>query len=138
MLYHRILIALDGDAEEKAVIDEAVRVATALEANLEVIHVNDPTAGKASMMMDTLPLVTEEDLRDLIKRSGYEGIAKRINIQIAVSEDYPSEIAKATRNADLLILGHHQKNVVQAFLTDGTDERVADMVDCPVLMIPMP
>ncbi|MCB0277321.1 MAG: universal stress protein [Calditrichaeota bacterium] len=46
-------------------------------------------------------------------------------------------MAKATRRADLLIIGHHPKNALHAFLVDATDERVADLVDCPVLLVPV-
>jgi len=44
---------------------------------------------------------------------------------------------KATKHADLFIIGHHHKNKFLAAIMDSTDEHVADLVSCPVLLVPM-
>jgi len=136
MPYKKILIALECTADENNVINEAIRLAGTLNADLFVFHVNDPAAGKAHMMMDTLPLVSEEDIREQFRKAGYEKEGNEIKITLTESESYAQEIAKATEDVDLLVIGHHSKNAFLAALIDSVDERVADLVSCPVLMVP--
>ena len=136
MPYKKILIALDGTDEENNVINEAIRLAETLNADLSAFHVNDPAAGKAHMMMDTLPLVSEEDIREQFRKAGYEKEANEIKITLTESDSYAKEIAKATENIDLLVIGHHPQNAFLAALIDSVDERVADLVSCPVLVVP--
>jgi nucleotide-binding universal stress UspA family protein len=52
-------------------------------------------------------------------------------------ESYARAIAAAPREADLLIMGHHSKNLLMAHLKDGIDERMADLIQCPVLLVPL-
>ncbi len=127
---------MECTADENNVINEAIRLAETLNADLSAFHVNDPAAGKAHMMMDTLPLVSEEDIREQFRKAGYEKEANEIKITLTESDSYAKEIAKATENIDLLVIGHHPKNAFLAALIDSVDERVADLVSCPVLVVP--
>lgn len=136
MPYKKILLALDCTDDENGVIKEAIRLAEILGADLSVFHVNDPAAGKTHMMMDTLPRVNEEDIREQFRAAGYEKLANEIKITFAESESYAQEIAKAAADVDLLVIGHHPKNAFLAALTDSVDERVADLISCPVLLVP--
>ncbi len=137
MPYQKILVAIEGKEEEKPLIDEAMRVSEALGAKLTIFHVNDPGAGKAHMMMDTLPLVEEQDCRDLLTECGHSEVARNVDVLITTGESYAEEIAKASEGFDLLVIGHRAKNQFLAFFTDSTDERVADLVSCPVLAVPL-
>ena len=136
MPYKKILIALEGTDDENNVIAEGVRLAETLNAELSAFHVNDPAAGKTHAMMDTLPRIGEEDIRQQFRKAGYEERARGIKITIAESESYAREIAGATEDVDLLVIGHYSKNAFLAALTDSIDERVADLIACPVLIVP--
>ncbi len=136
MPYKKILIALECTDNENNVIAEAVRLADTLNAELSAFHVNDPAAGKAHLMMGGLPRASEEDIREQFRKAGYEKQAQGIKITISESESYAQEIAGATQGVDLLVIGHHSKNVFLAALVDSVDERVADLVSCPVLLVP--
>ncbi|MFQ5674913.1 MAG: universal stress protein [bacterium] len=136
MPYKKILIALECTDEEETVIHEAIRLVRAFNAELSVLHVNDPAAGKAHLMMGGLPLVREEDLREQFRKAGYDKEASELKVAIVESESYANEIAKATENIDLLIMGHTPKNLFLAALVDSVDERVADRISCPVLVVP--
>ena len=94
MLYKEILIALECTDEQNNVINEAIRLAETLNADLSAFHVNDPAAGKAHMMMDTLPLVSEEDIREQFRKAGYEKEANEIKITLTESESYAKESLK--------------------------------------------
>lgn len=136
MPYKKILVALAGEADEHRVIEEALRLSTTLGAELAALHVNEPGAGALSMMMDAAPRVTEEDIRAQFRNRGYEQEADAIDVQVRTGPSLPKEIAAATQDADLLILGHRQKNRFLAALTDAADKHLTDLVSCPVLIVP--
>lgn len=138
MAYKKIILALQGTEDEAPVIREAMRLLDHFEAELSTVHVNDPAAGKAHLMMGSLPLVTADDIRRQIADLGYGETSRRIQITLLEGEKYANEIAKASVEADLLIMGHHPKNRFMASLTDSTDEQVADRVQCPMLLVPCP
>jgi len=137
MPYSKLLLALAGKKEENSVIKEAVRLATELNAELSVVHVNDPSAGKISMMMDPEPLVTEENIRNQFRALNFESQADTIDIHIMTSSTVVKAVASSAASADLLILGHHKKHRISASFYDSVDERLADLVcsRCPILLV---
>ena len=136
MLYKNVLVALHGKKKEAEVIHEAVRLATALDAHLTVLHVNSPQAGKAHLMMGSLPLLNEAYLRDWFRQLGHEQMADAMSVVVLESESYAREIARVAEGYDLVIAGHRPKGSVTALLVDSTDERVLDQICCPVLVVP--
>ena len=137
MLYSRIFLSLAGKEDESKAIAEALRIVSALKAKLTVVHINDPGAGYAHMMMDTLTKTTEADMIDQFVKAGFGQQVNDIEFRLIEDESYARAIAVATREADLVVMGHHAKNILKALLTDGTDERVADLIRCPVLLVPL-
>lgn len=135
MPYNSILVSLAGKLEEKKVVDEAAKLAQALGANLTFIHINDPGAGKMHMMMDSLKLVTKDDLRNLLMKFGFDFQKNKSTLLVLESEKYAKTVAEKTKEFDLLITGHHNKNSFLSALIDSTDEHISDMVDCPLLLI---
>jgi nucleotide-binding universal stress UspA family protein len=89
------------------------------------------------MLMDTLPRVRKRDIVDQFQRFGYGEEISKIKIILIDSETYAKAIARVTKGFDLLIMGHHPKSRILAFLKDSTDERVADRINCPILLVPL-
>ncbi|MEJ2661455.1 MAG: universal stress protein [Desulfobacteraceae bacterium] len=137
MLYKKIFMSLSGKEDESKAIQECMRIVSALKADLTVIHVNDPAAGYAHMMMDTLPKTTIDEMKEMFAKAGFGNQVNEIGFRLIRDESYAKAIAAATREADLLIMGHHSKNLLMAHLKDGIDERVADLIHCPVLLVPL-
>ena len=137
MHYKKILLSLNCREDEKKVVDEAMRLTSFFDATLSVVHINDPGAGKAHMLMDTLPRVSENDILNKFQKFGYGEKAEKIKIILIDSETYAEAIARVTKEFDLLIMGHHPKSRILAFLKDSTDERVADRIHCPVMLVPL-
>ena len=136
MPFDSILVALAGMDDEENVIHETVRLAQALGAEVTVLHVNDPKAGKVSMMMETERMVTEEALRDQFRKLGYDTTASMLKFNIVTGSSLPRAIAEATHNVDLLVIGHRRKNRFLAAFADSADKHLADLVSCPVLIVP--
>lgn len=134
--YQTILAALAGRGDEASVIHEAIRLADGLDADLVFLHVNDPTAGQISMMMEAVPLVTEDDLRAQVRALGYPKRADALRVDIITSANLTGAIAEATQTADLVVLGHRQKNRFLSALTDAADKNLADLAACPVVIVP--
>jgi nucleotide-binding universal stress UspA family protein len=136
-MYKNILLSLNGRNDEQRVIDEVMRLTSFFGATLSVVHINDPGAGKAHMLMDTLPRVSERDIVDQFQKFGYGEKVEKIKIILIDSETYAKAIARVTKDFDLLIMGHHPKSRILAFLKDSTDERVADRIQCPIMLVPL-
>lgn len=137
MHYNRMLLSIDCSGDEKDAVDEAFRLKSIFQSSLSVLAINDPGAGKAHMMMDTLPRVTKDDIVSELRNFGYAAQIDEVEIITLDDESYAAAIARASKDFDLLIMGHHPKNRVLAFLKDSTDERVADRIDCPMLLVPL-
>ena len=134
MPYKKISVALAGTPDEIQMIDEAVRLAITLKAQLYVIHVNLPHAGEISMMMDTPKKYVEEDFRKMFHEAGHEEIAKKIVVNITTNKSIAEGIAELVSDCDLLILGHDRMGKMKALLTDSIDEMIVNNVNCPVLI----
>ena len=136
MPYQNIVVALAGESDEHSVIHEAVRLGSTIDARITVLHINSPAAGKPSMMMETEKLVTESDIQKIFVDLGYFEEASRLSVDVRESTSLAKEIASATEQADLLVIGHRQKNRFLAALADAADKHLCDMVSCPVLIVP--
>ena len=64
MHYKKILLSVNCKDDEKRVLDEAMQLKSFFEADLTLVHINDPAAGKAHMLMDTLPRIEKPDIVD--------------------------------------------------------------------------
>ncbi len=132
----KILLALNGIEQEVPVIQTALKYVEILNANLTVLHVNDPDAGKVHMMMDHLQKVTRPELEKFMENTASKEQMARVKFKVICSENPVKGISEATTDYDLLVMGHHRKNTFMAAITDGTDERVSDHSACPVLLVP--
>ena len=94
MAYKNILLSLDCRDDEKRVLDEAMNLKSYFGASLSVVHINDPGAGKAHMLMDTLPRVSENDIVNQFEKFGYGEEARRSKIILNDSETYAKAIAR--------------------------------------------
>lgn len=136
MPYTNIAVALACKPDEGPVIDEAVRLSQALGAHLVAVHVNDPLEGKISMMMEYAgPKETVEDVRQQFRAAGYEDLANTVDVHILTGADFGEAIAEATAGMDLLVLGHRKMGRVRSMISDSTDENIANLVECPVLVV---
>jgi nucleotide-binding universal stress UspA family protein len=137
MPFKTIMVALNGVAEEDAVIKKSFQLADALGAKLQILHVNELDAGSMHMMMDYFPKTTSNDLKERIKECGFEEKIPGIDFLTLTGKTPVEGIVEAATDADLLVMGHHKKNLLISILTDSVDDIVNDRVDCPVLMIPV-
>jgi nucleotide-binding universal stress UspA family protein len=132
----KIMVALAMNGDEERVIGKAVEISEGFGSSLIVVHVNDIHAGKMSMMMDSPPKFTAEDIRQRFIDHGFEETAKMIEIQIIESESPAKAIGEAAKNIDLLVLGHRPQSTFKMNFFDSVDEGIINHVSCPVLVVP--
>jgi nucleotide-binding universal stress UspA family protein len=137
MAYKKILVALSCTGNEIAVIDEAVRLTNTLNAELHVLHVNDPHAGEMSMMMESAGhKYTEEEIKKMFREAGHDEIASGMDVKIRVNTSVLKEVTDCAKDMDLLIMGHAKVRGLTERITDTIDERIVNHIDCPVLIVP--
>jgi len=115
----KIAVAIAGKSANPQTVHEAVRLANQLEAELRAVHIRYPAAGKATFMMDALPVFTEDDVREHFRSRGYKELAASI----------PVKIFTGNNPAKLLAL-------VKALSTAPVQQQLMDVVECPVLVVP--
>lgn len=135
MAYKKISVALSGKTDEIPLIDEAVRLALTLKAELCVVHVNHPHAGEISMMMDSPKKYDKEYFRKMFYDAGHEEISKKVDIKLTRNESIATGVAELVKGCDLLIMGHVKMGKMKEILTDSIDEMTVNDVKCPVLII---
>jgi len=132
----KIMIALTGRNDESAVIEQAVFFADKFDASLVAIHINDPHAGRMSMMMDSPgPKISEDDIKNLFKRHGYENSLENLEVRIIENERISKTIAENAVDIDLLVLGHRRMSTFKANFMDSIDEGIANLSPCPVVVV---
>ena len=124
-----------GDGSEKALLEQALNIAGAMQARLSLIHVNDPHAGEMSMMMDSPKKITAEKIQDQIKDYGYEEILGDLEIIIEEGASIAKTLEQHCKDFDLLIVGHQRMSEFKANIMDSVDEGITNLVSCPVLVV---
>ena len=137
MSYKTISIAINALEEETIVLKKAFELADDLNAKVKVLHINDTDSGTIHMMMDYFPKATIDDLKKIIKLSGFEDRIPSIEFVILNEESPITGILKETTDSDLLVMGHHKKNFFLDFFNKSTDEDISNIVNCPILIIPL-
>ena len=133
----KIVVVLSGPLVNPRVIHEAVRLSELLNARLYAVHMRDPAAGNPSMMMEPIPVFSEEDIRLHFSERGYEELAQTVPVRIFEGTNFPKLLATITEDADLLIVGHKQRNRILGLLTlKSVNLQIVDVVDCPVMVVP--
>ena len=132
------MVALGGKLINPSVIHETARMADIFDAKITVVHIRWPGAGELTMMMEPLPVYTEEELRELFRNAGYESLADEVAVKIHEGKSVAKSLAHLTQAADMLIVGHKYRNRLQAALSIGSvQQQILDVISCPVLVVPL-
>ena len=138
MKYQSIVLALSCSESSSPLIEAAFDCVKQYNTPLEVVHVNDPAAGKMSMMMDSIGhKYTEPEIMDMLMARNSDLNTNSVQIQILTSEDIPEAVSMAIVEGDLLILGHKKMNIVKEKLSDSLDQQIVNKVNCHSMVIPI-
>ena len=138
MKYQSIVLALSCSESSSPLIEAAFDCVKQYNAALKVVHVNDPAAGKMSMMMDSIGhKYTEPEIMDMLMARNSDLNTNSVQIQILTNEDIPEAVSMAIVEGDLLILGHKKMNIVKEKLSDSLDQQIVNKVNCHSMVIPI-
>ena len=129
----KIMVALVLRGDEKPVISQSVFFAEQLNADLTVIHVNQPALSQPKGMV--VERINEETIRERITAYGFQKILNNINIIIESGESVSEIINQYARDMDLIILGHRKMNTFKSNIMDSIDEGISNLVTAPVLIV---
>src|SRR5277367_6717617 len=137
-LYKRILLAYDGTLEGAIALREGALLARHCGAEVFLLSVLPESQGllvaasghgdMVGQQMATYKSVLERGVAGL-RRLGFEPVAKLVvgepSVQIGA-------FAKQV-DADLVVIGHRRKSLLQRWWSGGTGAYISDHVDCSVL-----
>lgn len=143
--FQRVLVALDGSELSESVLDLAVGVVQAYEADLHLLRV---VAYPVEIASPYLPhtIQMNQQVVEEAKHSANEylqGVAKRLvergvhaTTHVVVDHQAGHAIAEESRalNADLLIMATHGRSGLQRALLGSTTDKVLRSVHIPVLV----
>jgi nucleotide-binding universal stress UspA family protein len=131
-----LVVGYDGTEGARAALDEALRLAGGLGADIVVAFVYhaDPLGGEAGGLVDTLrergETVTGEAL-ELARAAGVPARAELVN-------DRPAEglmQVAAEEGAQLIAVGSYGEAPLKALILGSTPHRLVHLTDVPVLVV---
>jgi nucleotide-binding universal stress UspA family protein len=139
----RIIVATDFSEGSDTAMEQAIGLASALGASLDLVHVLDPAllttpAGLGGVAMGDADVLIEridEALASRVERVQRAGLVCQSD---SLDGFPPREIVRHARKtgADLIVLGTHGRTGIAHAIMGSTAERVVQRSSCPVLVIP--
>ena len=148
-MYQRILVPVDGSATSNAGLDEAIKLAKLLGAQLRLLHVVDqmPLAvsaeGFGTGSFDVLGMLKEAGARvltDAKARVQSAGVAVDTVLIDSPGSRLSDQVAAGAREwrADLIVLGTHGRRGIGRVLMGSDAEQVVRHAPVPVLLYRAP
>ena len=132
-----VVCAFDGSPESRLALDWADELARQDNAQLRVISVHSPiTWGDIGMDGAVSRESTNEALREEIEREQLEAITDRRAHAVVLTGNPARELARASKEADILVMGSRGYGPVRATLLGGVSQYVIRHASCPVVVCP--
>ncbi len=145
----KILVAVDFSENSKRALDAAVDLAEKLNASITILNViqTPPSmAGSIGFFSGDVPVYFDPLFYDELKKKSEQSIANVINkvkelkpnmtLLPLVKEGNPvREIVDASRDFDLIVVGHKGVSRVHEAFMGTTSERIVNLAKCPVLVV---
>lgn len=146
--FNKILIAVDDSAYSLKAAEYGMALATKLNAQVALLHVNeyqaitnvtgDPLLGDEIMILPELAEIKKETAQQLLKQIISE-FANGLNvIQILKTGDIKNEILETAKtwDANILVMGTHSRTGFDHFLLGSMAESITRNAHCPVFIVP--
>ena len=154
-MYRRILVAVDDTELSQQAFQQALSIAKAFAANLQIIHVLSPLkveyqdttslAFSGTYYPDTLDSVIQKEwtnakenswilLNSLQQKAKKIGLNPEITQQIGQPEQKIAEFASSWQ-ADLIVIGSHGRKGFSELLLGSVSNYVSHHVPCSILLV---
>lgn len=132
-MIHKILVAYDGTDAANRAFEVALDVARRFGAQIHAVAVASAAEIETHVSLDRLRIECAAYLEPLQAR----GSAAHVDVDVEVAEGIPAwAIAAAARRigADLIVIGHRHRNLLQRCMEASVAKRVLDRAPCAVLV----
>lgn len=134
MNYKKITIAFSEKEHDLPVLQTGLDIAARYGAELNVLHINTHHAGYPSRAMRKIEhKYSKEELYQIIDENNQAGL--KPEVELVESDDIIAEIVARSSNCDLLVLGHQHMGFFESIISDSTDEKIIDKIDCHALVV---
>jgi nucleotide-binding universal stress UspA family protein len=140
-MYSRILIAYDAKPESEPVLRQGVALAAALNARLILVGVvtQDTRILIAEAMAPMgLPDRFAEEFRGALESEAEAIRQSGVEVEVHCAKGQPSEaicVAARETNADLMVIGHHERAGLQHYFDQSTGRSIFDQMPCNLLVV---
>lgn len=137
-MYARILLPTDGSDAGHNAVDQAIQLASQLNASLHVLFVVENLPYAPEMVDDTVELqlqaIGEEALSEIESQATDAGIEVTTELRHGTPHRMIIEYAESN-NCDLIVMGTHGRSGLDRYLLGSVTERVVRSSDTPVLTV---
>ena len=147
-MFIKILCATDLNAHSNEAVKKAVQLAHQYNSKIIMLNVHEEFMTKEEMGMlrvsidgmkleiETIALKAKKQMSEVIKKLHAEDIQVEYIIKEGKSHQVICQEAERIQ-ADLIIMGVSEKNIVSNFIYRSTASFVIEHVEIPVLVVPM-
>ena len=133
----RVVCAFDGSPESSLALNWAEELTRQSDADLTVYSVHSPPAfGHVGVAGVSSRESVSKALRSELERQQREALIGRSARGLVMSGDPARTLARATKRADLLVMGSRGYGPVRAALLGGVSQHVIRHASCPVVVCP--
>jgi nucleotide-binding universal stress UspA family protein len=133
----RVVCAFDGSPESRLALNWAEELTQHSDADLRVYSVHSPPAfGEVGVGRLFSRESAGQALRTKLEREQREALTGRSGRGLVMTGDPARTLARATKNADLLVIGSRGYGPVRAALLGGVSQHVIRHASCPVVVCP--
>jgi len=136
-MFKKLLVAFDGSEHAMRAFDLALGIAEADEAEIVVLSVAQPaepaTMVETSAVIDAAREHFEQQFDKLRNEAARRGVALRTKVAVGHVADQIIRAA-AEEKADMIVMGHRGKSLVQRWLLGSVSKRVISYAPCSVLV----
>jgi nucleotide-binding universal stress UspA family protein len=140
-----ILVATDFSPPSDRALDEAVAIARALEAPIELVHVHEVAMTPLPPTLDlaTLPPQAEEVARTEAALAEREQAVEHAGVRCTTYAAFGRPADEVVRRAvelapRLLVVGTHGHSLFRHMLVGSVAERIVQHAPCAVMVVPAP
>ena len=147
-MYHRILAPVDGSETSQRGLEEAVRLAKTLQAQLKLVHVVDESALTLNpeVTTATTPLIDEfiAGGKEVLAASAALAQKLGVTVETALHENLSGRVADVVLDeakkwgADLIVMGTHGRRGIRHVVLGSDAEAVVRSANVPVLLVRAP
>jgi nucleotide-binding universal stress UspA family protein len=135
----KILIAYDGSSFSKRAFDLGLQMA-ALRNHEAIVVLSVVQLPEPAMIYETSALLEEANAhyeKDFVElRAAAKAAGVNIETRVAIGNVADQIIEHATKaNADLIVMGHRGKSLIQRWLLGSVSKRVISYAPCSVLIV---